>query len=243
MVLTGPLVVLLAIFPLGSFGVPRAETWVCAPVPSKEDERQAVAELKKLGVEITREGSEADSLVVGVRITAVTVEERMACLRHLKHLPSLRNLDTQYGMGDDELRIVGDLTQLRELGYVGKATDVGMQHLRGLTKLEKLILGGDKISDEGIAVLKTMPDMEVLQMRCTNMTDAGLKNIANLRKLRVLDLYTAPVTNDGMKLVGKLADLHELTLSGTKVDTVGVKQLDGLKQLEVLRAFGNNERF
>jgi hypothetical protein len=46
-----------------------------------------------------------------------------------------------------------------------------------------------------------------------------------------------------MKLVGKLADLHELTLSGTKVDTVGVKQLDGLKQLEVLRAFGNNERF
>ena len=62
----------------------------------------------------------------------------------------------------------------RLIGY----TDVGLVHLKGLTKLQRLVLPR-QITDAGLAHIKGLTQLQVLNLGGTKITDAG---VADLQK-------------------------------------------------------------
>ena len=77
-------------------------------------------------------------------------------------------------------------------------TDAGLEHLKGLTKLQSLWLVG------------------------TNVT---LEHLDGLTSLQWLDLSLAPVTDAGLENLKGLTNLRLLALGGTKVTGAGVKKI------------------
>ena len=81
----------------------------------------------------------------------------------LNDLTNLRTLDLSKQITDAGLMHLKDLTSLQELGLGGtKVTDAGLVNLKGLTSLRKLYLTDTKDTDTGIAELqKTLPNCEI----------------------------------------------------------------------------------
>ena len=97
------------------------------------------------------------------------------------------------------------------LDLTGKGIDdAGMVHLRGLKRLEKLVLRG------------------------TQVGDAGLENIVGLGALKKLNLIGTPTTDAGLEVVGRLTGLTELFIDQTQVTVTGLRSLRKLKRLESL---------
>jgi hypothetical protein len=99
-------------------------------------------------------------------------------------------------LGDD---LFADVTDVR-LGQ-SAASDVGLQHLKGLAQLRWLDLDG------------------------TGVGDAGLEHLKGLTQLRWLDLDGTGVGDAGLEHLRGLTQLQRLCLEGTKVTAAGVKKL------------------
>ena len=61
-----------------------------------------------------------------------------------------------------------------------KVTDVGLVHLKELTRLEGLGLHHTQITDAGLVHLKGMNELEWLDLNGTAVTDAGLAHLKDL---------------------------------------------------------------
>ena len=66
-----------------------------------------------------------------------------------------------------------------------------MDHLAALPRLQVLNLGGRKITDLGVAKLKTLVALQSLDLSETQVTGAGLKTVALLPRLERLRLWKA----------------------------------------------------
>jgi Leucine-rich repeat (LRR) protein/HEAT repeat protein len=106
-----------------------------------------------------------------------------------------------------------------------KITDAGLTHLRALTGLQKLDLGGTSITDAGLIQLEGSNSLERLYLDRTHVTDAGLAHLSKLSKLRFLGLDNTRVTDRGLEHLKGLARLGELSLCGTPVTGEGVSRL------------------
>jgi hypothetical protein len=58
------------------------------------------------------------------------------------------------------------------LCYTG-VTDAGLEHLKGLSNLEALLLNGTHVTDAGLEHLKELTNLEWLAVRDTRVTDEG----------------------------------------------------------------------
>ena len=60
-----------------------------------------------------------------------------------------------------------------------KITDAGLVHLKGLTELQSLSMGGygSKITDAGLVHLKGLTKLQVLRLAGTKITDAGVAEL------------------------------------------------------------------
>jgi serine/threonine protein kinase/Leucine-rich repeat (LRR) protein len=116
--------------------------------------------------------------------------------------------------------------------------DVGLAALRGLTRLESLVLGGDRqVTDAGLKHLRDLKALRLLNLTRTGVTDAGLDNLQELTELRVLWLAdNERISDAGLKALARLPHLEELGLWNTAVSDAGVatlKTMSGLKLLKV----------
>ena len=59
----------------------------------------------------------------------------------------------------------------------GQITDVGLAHLKGLTKLQGLNLTGTQITDAGLVHLKGLTKLWGLNLMDTQITDAGVDEL------------------------------------------------------------------
>jgi hypothetical protein len=96
---------------------------------------------------------------------------------------------------------VGRLGRLQELYLAGLlVTDEGLAPLKGLTDLESLDLTGAAVSNEGLAGLEGLTNLRELSLAyANNVGDAGLVHLSNLRNLRTLALYNTRVTVAGVR--------------------------------------------
>jgi Leucine-rich repeat (LRR) protein len=93
---------------------------------------------------------------------------------------------------------------------------------------------GKGVTDDDLAVLQKLPDLEGLYLRRCKITDKGLEKIAGLTKMKLLYLGQTPVTDKGLESLKGMTKLQSLSLVGTQVTDVGLAQLKGLTELRVL---------
>jgi internalin A len=92
-------------------------------------------------------------------------------------------------MTDASLEAIGRLTKLEELRIGGAGiSDRGLAHLKGLTRLKHLSLGGGnlQISDAGLSFLKGMRELEDLDLAGWHFSDEGLAELRELKNLKTV---------------------------------------------------------
>ena len=118
-------------------------------------------------------------------------------LATLKRLPHLRRLVlNKSGVTDKRLAVIAGCKQLRALVIPeSTVTDAGLAVLPKLTRLQGLDLSDDpKITDKGMAHVKTLERLEVLYLNKTSITDKGLFELKPLEGLRSLSVGGSKVT-------------------------------------------------
>ncbi len=135
---------------------------------------------------------------------------------------------------DADLRRVGRQVDLTRLDLSGtKVTDAGLQHLKGLKQLRELNLHyAEYLSEDGLAVLKSFPQLEALNLRGTRVTSKVFEHIAPLRNLRDLDLGFTEITDDGFEALLELPRLERLVIGGNRLTG---ECLNMLRQVATLR--------
>jgi hypothetical protein len=73
--------------------------------------------------------------------------------------------------------------------------------------------------------LQAFPRLEKLQFKSTKITDEGLAHLKTLPHLRTLSLENATITDAGLAHLKALAELEVLGLAGTKVTDAGIQEL------------------
>jgi len=117
---------------------------------------------------------------------------------------------------------------------VDGATDADLEHLKGLTGLERLDLDHTKVTDAGLVHLKGLTALQWLELWGTQVTDAGLEDLKGLQSLQRLSLSYTQVTDAGLAHLKGLTALQGLYLMGTQVTDAGLVHLRGLKALQYL---------
>ena len=112
--------------------------------------------------------------------------------------------------------------------------DAGLAHLKGLTQLQVLDLNFTRVSDAGLVHLKGLTQLQWLNVSLTAVSDAGLAHLKGLTQLQRLELRNTTVSDAGLAHLKGLTQLQSMDLTGTKVSEAGLAHLKGLTQLQWL---------
>ncbi|MEX0866814.1 MAG: protein kinase, partial [Pirellulales bacterium] len=118
------------------------------------------------------------------------------------------------------------------------ATDNELAGLAQLTEMQELMLPGTNLSDRGLAQLAALANVSLLDVSGTAITDAGVVALQPLKKLRELRLARTEISDAAMIYLADLPRLEKLDLSDTAVTDVGLKKLADLGSLRYLMLNG-----
>ncbi|MDE0770347.1 MAG: hypothetical protein OSB19_18375, partial [Opitutaceae bacterium] len=101
--------------------------------------------------------------------------------------------------------------------------------------IAELEIGFSNITNDGLAALSGMVNLERLYLQKTAISDEGLEHVANLEKLRYLNLYGTQVSDSGLERLEDLDNLQSLYLWETQVTPAGAKafQANTLDQSQI----------
>ncbi|ADB16006.1 PDZ/DHR/GLGF domain protein [Pirellula staleyi DSM 6068] len=97
--------------------------------------------------------------------------------------------------------------------------------LRWLSDVDRVILVGDKITDEVMSDVAAMRGLKSLHLYATQVTDLGMASLKSLTSLQLVGIYYTPITDAAIKSFEPLKALEGMKLYGTKITTVGVEQV------------------
>ena len=135
---------------------------------------------------------------------------------------------------DDGLEHLKGLTKLQRLYLGSDITVAGLEHLKGLTQLKELYLDGTEMTDVELKHLKGLTQLRGLHFYRTFLTNAGLEHIKIFTQLQRLEILFTDVTDAGMEHLKELSQLKELYVSDSKITNAGLECLKGMTQLQVL---------
>ena len=125
----------------------------------------------------------------------------------------------------------GPVTRDGDVVYVGfTATDqdlIQLDDMRGVREIRGRVgpdgLGGPKIGDAGLAHLKNLRELEVVDLDDTlKITDVGLSNLAGLTQMREIKLnFNRNITSAGLGRLGALRKLRVLEFQSAPPSTAG----------------------
>jgi hypothetical protein len=147
-------------------------------------------------------------------------------------------------IGDDELARLAGLTQLRELVLDRSLhdspgiTDQGMAHLKGLMELEDLELGHTRVTDAGLDSLTSCKRLKHLYFDSSQITNVGVAKLGSRHPLESLKLKSSLVTDAGLEALKPLTGLNSLWLDETKIGDAGLAHLKGHTELVCLQLSG-----
>jgi hypothetical protein len=111
--------------------------------------------------------------------------------------------------------------------------DAELAHARP-HRLIRLLAGGSRLGDEGLARLGAKPELWELDLSGSRVSDVGMVHLAGMPKLRDLDLGGLSVTDGGAAALARLTGLKRLVLARTAIGDAGLAHLRGLDRLEFL---------
>jgi Leucine-rich repeat (LRR) protein len=126
---------------------------------------------------------------------------------------------------DADLQRLGLVTGLTELSLARTKVSEGLAHLKGFTRLRKLVLDGVAVRSPQMVHIQGLSALTDLRLACPTLTDVGVRYIGKLKRLGRLSLAGSQVTDAGLKSLHGLTSLKELDLAQTKVTAAGVAAL------------------
>jgi hypothetical protein len=138
---------------------------------------------------------------------------------------------------DADFRQLGQLTRLKSLSVGLGLTDQAVALLSGLAELERFSSNGMQVSDEGLKPLAKLKKLHSLAFFHPGKTFSGsglacLAELPNLEHLTVAGSFA--FKDEGMAAVGKLTRLKEFRTWHAGQTDEGVKSLKSLKNLKSL---------
>jgi Leucine-rich repeat (LRR) protein len=132
------------------------------------------------------------------------------------------------------------LTGLKDLHlYMNNITHKGLQHIKGLKSLKKLVLSVEsRFGDAALAELSELRSLEVLAFSGSR-TDSSLRHLTKLTSLRELRLDVSEIRGPGLVHLEKLPSLRYLILSGKNFGDGGLAYITNLKSLRRLKLWGS----
>lgn len=138
-------------------------------------------------------------------------------------------------LGDGDLKRLKCFTNLHTLDlFHGEFTNEGLAHLAKLDQLESLTIRGEQIDDSGLRPIWGLPQLRELTLNGTSLSDEGLARMAAMSTLCALGIAGTNITDAGMKHVSRLEGLTELDLNNTAVTDRGLIPLQRLQALSRL---------
>jgi len=178
-------------------------------------------------------------LSIGGQVDVIANDKKVTANR-LEDLPKEPFFVASIGLNDnekvtdDELRLLKDLKQLRELNLsLTPVTNAGMQHLAKLTNLSVLNLYFTSVGDDGLQYLAKLEKLTSLNLAQTKITDVGVKHLTNLRNLTVLSFHGTKSGDKGLEHIKNLIKINALN-GGYLTTDDGLKHLGQMKQLTAL---------
>jgi Leucine-rich repeat (LRR) protein len=199
----------------GTVRIPKTMTSTSGTSQPSAEQLAAQAWLKSIGYDLTIEQMRTLKKLVLQKYSLETVQlitdENMI---HVRQLPNLEILQVH--------RLIGD---------------GGVAHFVGLKKLRVLNMPDSRLTDNGLAVIGGMTQLENLVIPShPNVTDAGVAKLGNLKNLRVLNLTRTNITDASMPIIAQNQALEKLFLSFTGITDAAIphlKQLTGLQRLDI----------
>ena len=143
------------------------------PAPT-EAETKAVAELAKLGIDVSP--------------IAANINWRSASIRPAGTKPDAKVFP-----------LLKDVANLQELSLPGVPIEDGdLANIAGLVNLRVLHLEKTPVTDAGLTHLKGLKNLAYLNIYGTPVTDAGLPNLNGLANLKSLYIFESKVTDAGI---------------------------------------------
>lgn len=140
-----------------------------------------------------------------------TAFECLPILRHHLHTLSL----AQTAFDDSDCPNLSPLTALRSLNLIGCCIgDLGLVHLKTLTELQHLSLGGPWYHDNGVPRLPS-----------SVITSAGWHIVGKLNKLETLIIKCIPMSADSHNALAGLEKLKVLSVSLASIDSLDITPL------------------
>jgi len=152
----------------------------------------------------------------------------------------------QTDVSDQGLKALANKTALESLEILGsvrrpsQVTDEGVAHLAGLSNLERLALTDAQVTDKSLHTIAQFKQLRNLSLHRTAITGDNLEKLAQLPKLKWLHLNGTPVTDESMRAASKLATLEHLSLTNTSLTDAAIKYLSQLRHLDRLSIGGTN---
>ncbi len=152
-------------------------------------------------------------------------------------------------VSDAGLRYLADLPHIKQLALgnldprhalpgapvpQSKLTDAGLVHLKGLSSLGNLNLGGLPVTDAGLDTLKDLPNLGGLYLDRTLVRGAGLGRWKSLPGLALIYLDGSPVSEEGLANLKGATNLQLLSLAGVPLTGAGLNHLKAVPKLNQL---------
>jgi len=164
-----------------------------------------------------------------------------AGIENLINCRQLQSIDIQDSpeITDETCEHLAEFPQLRDVNFIRLGlTDDGLKKLEGSKIQRFMIRDNGSVTDEGIAVLKTLPELNRVSIyEQAQITDAGLETaLAGNQKITTLAICDLKLlTNDFGKTVASLKNLRNLELRVSPVfDDTLLEQVATLPKLETL---------
>jgi Leucine Rich repeat len=105
-----------------------------------------------------------------------------------------------------------------DLGGSRSITDAGVCHLSRLSRLRHLDLSGTSITDQGLEVLRALPELETVSLAWTHVTDAGVANLSGCERLSKVDLQGTSCGDGALRALAGKARLCQLRTGNAVTD-------------------------
>lgn len=153
-------------------------------------------------------------------------------------LPKLKTLvATGPGVTDEAVDKLAKHPSLAVLNFSKRSMvgDEGIAVIKDLPQLTDVSLERAAITDNALKLLAENPKLKYVRVPRTSVSDAGVAHLAAAPQVVLLDLLECPgVTGKSLTVIGQLKNLRNLRLFGAEIRDEHMPQLAGLTQLEAL---------
>jgi hypothetical protein len=137
-------------------------------------------------------------------------------------------------------RILSSCARIQDLEVLGASgvTDSELDFKGAASSMRNLALGQTDITNDGLAALVALQNLESLDLSDTRIDDLGIEKFTAGKhdSLAVLTLWRTGVTDEGVSLLRRLPGLRQVFLGNTRLTDSGAASLSDIKSLEVIYA-------